>query len=304
MKQPRCNSKGVSAHHDRSKVNITDDDDLVRVAPDSLEANLGYNCLLRQLQNACIERVAYYRSKKGGALTEVEAWAIVYGREPDSDTTHEIYDEIKSYPVNRISFLDLARMWRVDPHFAQALWEMLKQEASEEFESGHLASQSMTPSQFIRTAWTVASYLALRECFIKDWKPHGAVELSLLDMLAQTYLLFQYWLKESIKRSQTEPRRSNQGYIQWQQLMNDDEEPDSGFTYGHWDVPYVSEQQAIEQATLMADRWHRTYIRTLRNLRDLRRYNVTINNAQQVNIATDGGPQTNVSCGHNADVEH
>jgi hypothetical protein len=123
MKQSPCNPIGVSAHHDRGKVNITDDDDLVRVAPDSLEANLGYNCLLRQLQNACIERVAYYRSKKGGALTEEEAWAIVYGRELDSDTTQAIYDEIKSYPVNRISFLDLARLWRVDPTFAQALWE-------------------------------------------------------------------------------------------------------------------------------------------------------------------------------------
>jgi hypothetical protein len=297
MKHFQHNSNGVSAHHDRNKVNVTDDDDLVKVSPDSLEANIGYNCLLRQLQDACVERVAYYRSKKGGALTEEEAWAVVYGRDHENDATSQIYDEIKRYPVNRISFLDLARMWRVDPHFAQALWEMLKQDASEDFESGHLAGQSMTPTQFTRTAWTVAGYLALRECFVKDWKPHGAVELSLLDMLAQTYFLYQYWLKESIKRSQTEPRRSNQGYIQWQQLMNSHEEPDSGFTYGHWDVPYVSEQQAIEHATHMADRWHRIYIRTLRNLRDLRRYNVTINNAQHVNIAADGGQQMNVSYG-------
>jgi hypothetical protein len=37
------------------------------------------------------------------------------------------------------------------------------------------------------------------------------------------------------------------------------------------------------------------YMRTLRNLRDLRRYCVTINNPQQVNIAADGGQQVNVS---------
>jgi hypothetical protein len=30
------------------------------------------------------------------------------------------------------------------------------------------------------------------------------------------------------------------------------------------------------------------------NLRDLRRYSVTINNPQQVNIASDGGQQVNV----------
>jgi hypothetical protein len=54
-------------------------------------------------------------------------------------------------------------------------------------------------------------------------------------------------------------------------------------------VPYVHEQAAVEHAAQMADRWNRIYMRTLRNLRDLRRYSpVMINNAQQVNIAADG----------------
>jgi hypothetical protein len=60
-------------------------------------------------------------------------------------------------------------------------------------------------------------------------------------------------------------------------------------------MPYVSEQAAIEHAAQMADRWHRIYMRTLRNLRDLGRYSVTINNPQQVNIAGDGGHQVNLS---------
>ena len=48
-----------------------------------------------------------------------------------------------------------------------------------------------------------------------------------------------------------------------------------------------------------ADRWHRIYMRTLRNLRDLRRYSVpvTINNPQQVNIAAEGGQQINFAEG-------
>lgn len=59
----------------------------------------------------------------------------------------------------------------------------------------------------------------------------------------------------------------------------------------------MSEHAAIEHAAQMADRWNRIYMRTLRNLRDLRRYSVpvTINNPQQVNIATDGGQQVNVA---------
>jgi hypothetical protein len=47
----------------------------------------------------------------------------------------------------------------------------------------------------------------------------------------------------------------------------------------------------------MADRWNRIYLRTLRNLRYLRRYSVTIDNPQQVNIAADGGQQVNVGGG-------
>jgi hypothetical protein len=46
----------------------------------------------------------------------------------------------------------------------------------------------------------------------------------------------------------------------------------------------------------MADRWQTMYFRAIRNLRDWRRYTpqVTINNPQQVNIASDGGQQINV----------
>lgn len=65
---------------------------------------------------------------------------------------------------------------------------------------------------------------------------------------------------------------------------------------GYWFPPYVSEQQAVEDAVQMADRWNRMFISTLRQLRDLRRYlPVTINNSNQVNIANDDGQQINVA---------
>jgi hypothetical protein len=45
----------------------------------------------------------------------------------------------------------------------------------------------------------------------------------------------------------------------------------------------------------MMDRYNRLFLRTLRQLRDLRRYStpITINNPRQVNIAADGGQQLN-----------
>jgi hypothetical protein len=69
-----------------------------------------------------------------------------------------------------------------------------------------------------------------------------------------------------------------------------------GTTDGYWNRPYVSEQQAVEHAVQMADRFNRMFMRTLRQLRDLRRYSpVTINNPNQVNIATDAGQQVNLT---------
>jgi len=66
---------------------------------------------------------------------------------------------------------------------------------------------------------------------------------------------------------------------------------------GYWDPPYASEQEAVEHAAQMADRYSRAFQRTLRAMRDLRRYSapVNINNPQQVNIAADGGQQVNVA---------
>jgi hypothetical protein len=63
------------------------------------------------------------------------------------------------------------------------------------------------------------------------------------------------------------------------------------------DIPFVTEQAAVEHAAQMADRWQRMYFRAIRSLRDWRRYTpqVTINNPNQVNIANDGGQQINVA---------
>lgn len=58
----------------------------------------------------------------------------------------------------------------------------------------------------------------------------------------------------------------------------------------------VTANPEVNQGAEMADRFNRLFLRTLRQLRDLRRYNVPvmINNPQQVNIAADGGQQVNV----------
>lgn len=62
-----------------------------------------------------------------------------------------------------------------------------------------------------------------------------------------------------------------------------------------WLPPRLSAAETVENAMAMADRFNRLYLRTLRQMRDLRRFSVpvTINNPKQVNIAADGGQQVN-----------
>lgn len=59
-------------------------------------------------------------------------------------------------------------------------------------------------------------------------------------------------------------------------------------------APRVSMATAIEQSANMADRFHRIAMRTLRQIRDLRRFSapVIVKNAGQVNV---GNSQVNVT---------
>ncbi len=264
----------------------------VEVDLNSLEANIGYGSLIRELQHAYLERVAFNRSAMGGSMSADEARAQAYHACQDQEESQRLYDQMMSYPLDLISFVNLLEMFPVDPARAEMFWEMMKREAGDAFLSGHLASEAIAPVHYMRTAWNVASYLGIRESLVADWQPSGAMELMLIDTLAQSFLQFQYWVKQSVLRTQTRAREEHPNYTRWKR-----DEKESGWLNGYWDMPYVDEQAAVEFAAQQADRWNRIYMRTLRNLRDLRRYQipVTINNPQQVNIAAQGGQQMNLT---------
>jgi hypothetical protein len=268
----------------------------VQVAVNSLEAQVGYGSLLRELQHTYLKNVAYHRSEEGGAKTIDEARALAYRECKDRDEAKRIFDRMMAHPVDKLSFRDLYQMWPSDPTLAENIWEMIKQEASDNFESGHFATDAVFPAPDMRTAWNLATYLGIRESFVAEWQPRGGIELSLIDMLAQSFFQHQYWMKETVRRTRTRPREPTPEYVMWYRTRYPGQEV-SGFGLGSWNIPFVTEQAATEHAAQMVDRWNRIYIRTLRNLRDLRRYStpVTINNPQQVNIAAEGGRQLNVS---------
>jgi hypothetical protein len=248
------------------------------------------------MQHSYLKRVAYYRSKIGGSYTLEQAREAAYHACADLEEAKKQLDHLRSYPLDNISFVDMLPLMTIAPSIAESFWDEMKFEALMEFESGHLAGKALMPVGYMRTAWNLACYLGLRASLKDEWQPRGGIELSLIDMMAQAFLQYQYWVKESVVRSQTEPRREVPEYREWKDRKREESKA-HGWGHGWWDIPYVREQDAIEHAAQMADRWNRIYMRTLRNLRDLRRYStpVTINNPQQVNIAADGGQQVNVT---------
>lgn len=154
----------------------------------------------------------------------------------------------------------------------------IKQAACDDLESGERAADVVASS--LTRPWIRARYLVLRESFIADWKPTGSIETRLIEMMAQLYTAYEHWMELSVQRVEIECQEE---HLQIEMR-------------GKWRPVALNGDGDAQQAAEMADRYNRLFLRTLRQLRDLRRYvvPVTINNPQQVNIAADGGQQVNV----------
>ncbi|HRH43841.1 MAG TPA: hypothetical protein PKY82_19575 [Pyrinomonadaceae bacterium] len=264
----------------------------IEVYSDSLESYIGYDALLRVLGKYYCRQVAYYTSEEGGSLSVEEARAAAYREKLTDEEAIKLFESLMRRSTETINFLQLLELHRNSPRMAQNVWEMIKREAAREFESGHRAAAVFEPADYMTDAWNRASYLGLRESLIEEWKPKGGMELTMIDAIAQAWLMLQHWTEENVRRAKTEPRRENHEFYKWKQ-WNKEANPKQ-WGEGHWDVPTIGERNAVEHAAQMADRWQRMYFRAIRSLRDWRRYSqqVTINNPQQVNI---GDKQINVA---------
>lgn len=213
----------------------------------------------------------------GHKLTDEELYqqASEYGK-----TVSEYrVEQARTAPLDKIEWRELAALATEDPAEALAKWEEVKQAARDEltsgFRSADMAGESIKPLDRAR-------FIALHEQLEEGWQPRNGVEHSLVDMLAQTLSLFQYWTQIAHARA---VGASSELYEEDRQYK------------GCWPRPRQDAADAIEQAQRLADGYHRQYMRTLRQMRDLRRYAppVIVNNGGQVNVAANGGQQVNVA---------
>lgn len=251
---------------------VEDADEALEAAPADLVVyidSLGVSLLdrfslVRVFREEWRRRVAFYRSEKGGSLTLDQAVERAT-RKVDEKRAAEVFERVLTQSTEVTDFSDLHELWTYSPEDAEFVWREMKHEARREFVTGHLAATVFEPVDWMRSAWKRAKFLGVRDSFIDEYQPEGGVEVALVDTMAQAYFLQLHWTEESVKRTQTDPRRETYEYNQWQQYKRESCKAQRWET-GYWEIPYASEVEMQEQAVRMADHFSRLFQRTVRAL--------------------------------------
>jgi hypothetical protein len=214
----------------------------------------------RELGRAYRASVAYYRNAEKLSPAEAAARAAAV-----ADDDH-LGERLAGTDPKQIWWSDLFRLQDLDPDACKAVWDRLVAEARDELASGFRA---MAPFEFDNMPYDRARFLVLRAAFRDEWQPRGGIEDGLIDTLAQSWQMYEAWMGRLHVQMRVDPtgRRRDEA---------------RGRT---WAPPTVSEAEAVEQSAAMAERFNRMQLRTLRALRDLRRFPVIVASAGQVNIA-------------------
>jgi len=258
--------------------------------------------VLRELWRTRVRMITYYMKPEGGNLDMEEA--IKRATEQSGEAiTEEVVENILQRSVDGISWFILDELFSKDPGLGQRLWEDIKEQALLDFKSGHYAAAMFESTDWQKNPWKRAHFVAIYEEMVADYKPRGAIEHSMVEMVAVHYFLWQHWVTEHLKRATTDPREESRDYAEWRAgrkrtyFRNGEHfkgEYSGQYFEGAWDLPYQREADAIDHAAQLAEKFRRAYHASIRNLRDWRRYPVTIHNQGQVNI---GGQQVNVQTG-------
>lgn len=184
-------------------------------------------------------------------------------------------ESVENMPPKEVSWRHLAAVAEKDLGAALAVWEKVKQAAREELATGARTVEAVEPNA---PPMERARFYALREELAEGWQPRNGVEHALIDMLATTYSLWLHWTEISNTYARGLINRATK---------------DTYTGAVEWRAPRVSTSEAVDQAHRIADGYNRQFLRTLRQLRDLRRYapSVIVNHGGQVNVA---GQQVNV----------
>jgi hypothetical protein len=279
-----------------------------RIDQDSLKARWEFEkwSVIRELWRANCQMVTFYMKPEGGGHSLEEAIKMATEELGTGPMLDKELERIASWNIDTISWYTLDKVFRSSPSFAQQIWEEVKEQALNDFKSGHFAAEMFERTDWQKDVWKRAHFVVIYEEMIAAYQPRDAIEHSMVEMVAVNFFLWRHWVTEHMQRATTEPRRESYDYQEWAKRNAEasyhlngrsyTRKRESHWTDGYCDIPYQTEANSIQHALEMADRCRRAYHASIRALRDWRRYNVpvTINNPQQVNIAADDGQQVNM----------
>jgi hypothetical protein len=222
---------------------------------------------MRDMAAAYCDRIAYYREHHQCSPQDAVA-------RTDGSASTDFMESILARPPEDVSWFQLHVLAEKDRTLAVRRWDEICHAALGEVQGKERAAKAV--ESWSSDAWQRAQFFALCRELEDGWQPQNGIERQLLDTMAQAQSGFIYWLTVLTKYT-TFP------------VSNADRKE------GKWAPPRVSEAEAIDQAAAMMDRFNRVFLRTLRALRDLRRYapaTVVVQNAGQVNV---GSQQVNMA---------
>jgi hypothetical protein len=173
---------------------------------------------------------------------------------------------LRTAPPDQLSWSDLYILSKHSPELAAQRWKEVNEAARNELRTGHRAASCVVPKS-TSLCWYKARFLALREELLEGLQPRNSVERLLVDTLAQAQSQYERWLEELNTRTTL-------------QAVSEGREE------GRWNVPRLTDSEAIEQAAAMVDRFQKIVMRTIRELHRLRRNPpvVMVKKARQVNV--------------------
>ena len=177
-----------------------------------------------------------------------------------------------------VTWTAMARLEDQQPGSFPILWERIKEYARDELESGQRAASVAICDH---RAISRTRFLVLREKYIAEWQPRNVLESQMIDAICQAQTIREYWMTLATERVAVECE-IERFWVEYN---------------GKRSEKRIDGSESARDAREEAERWDRVFIRAVRALRDLRRYSpaVIVNNqGGQVNVASDGGQQTNV----------
>ena len=230
--------------------------------------------LVAEMARAFAATIEHYKSEYAGAKPHDEAVKAALSMNESRRQW------VAGLEPEKVGWSHLAAVGEHSLPDALSLWGRVRDAAEDELTSGRRAAQVAGDNI---GPYERAQFLAIRDAFADQWQPQGGIESAMIDMMTVAFSLQMYW-------STIAHQRATRGHDEQRKELQ-------RYESNGWKSPYQHEAGAIEQAHRLADGYNRQFLRVLRQLRDLRRYAPVViqNHGGQVNVATDGGQQVNVT---------